>query len=97
MARFVVLMDWTEQGIKTARESPERARQAKEAFKAKGVELEHVWWTLGSHDLVAVVSAPDGLDLAAVLLTLGGAGNLRTTTLRAFDAAEFGAVLSRLG
>ena len=97
MARFVVLMDWTEQGIKTAKDSPQRARQAREAFRAKGVEIEHIWWTLGSHDLVAVASAPDGLDLAAVLLALGGAGNLRTTTLRAFDEAEFGEVLSRLG
>ena len=97
MARFVVLMDWTEQGIKTAKESPARARQAKEAFKAKGVEIEQVYWTLGSHDLVAILSAPDGLDLAAVLLQLGGAGNLRTTTLRAFDEAEFGQVLAKLG
>ena len=96
MARFVVLMDWTEQGIKTAKESPERARQAKEAFRAKGVEIEHIWWTLGSHDLVVVASAPDGRDLAAVLLQLGGAGNLRTTTLRAFDEAAFGEVLRRL-
>jgi uncharacterized protein with GYD domain len=45
----------------------------------------------------AVASAPDGLDLAAVLLQLGGAGNLRTTTLRAFDEAEFGQVLAKLG
>ena len=97
MARFVVLMDWTEQGIKSVKESPQRAAAAREAFRAKGVEIEHIWWTLGGHDIVAVASAPDGLDLAAVLLQLGGAGNLRTTTLRAFDEAEFGEVLRRLG
>ena len=97
MARFVVLMNFTEQGIKSVKESPQRAAQAKAAFKAKGVELEQVWWTLGSHDVVAILSAADGLDLAAVLLELGGAGNVRTTTLRAFDEAEFATVLSKLG
>lgn len=96
MARFIVLMNFTDQGIKNVKESPKRAAQAKDAFKAKGVDIEAVYWTLGSHDLVAILSAPDGLDLAAVLLQLGGAGNVRTTTLRAFDEAEFGTVLSKL-
>ena len=97
MARFVVLMNFTDQGIKNVKESPQRAAAARTAFKAKGVEIEQVYWTLGSHDVVAIVRAADGLDLAAVLLDLGGAGNVRTTTLRAFDEAEFGEVLARLG
>ena len=96
MARFVVLMDFTEQGIKNVKESPKRAAAARTAFKAKGVEIEQIYWTLGAHDVVAIVSAADGLDLAAVLLQLGGAGNVRTTTLRAFDEAEFATVLSKL-
>jgi uncharacterized protein with GYD domain len=75
-------------GIKSVKECPTRGRQAKAAFTAKGVELEQVWWTLGAHDLVAILSAADGLDLAAVLLELGGAGNVRTTTLRAFAEPE---------
>jgi len=90
-------MNWTEQGVKTAKESPQRAAQAREAWKAEGIEIESLFWTLGSLDLVAVISAPDGLDLAAVLLELAGAGNVRTQTLRAFDEAEFNKVLSKLG
>ena len=96
MARFVVLMNWTEQGVKSAKESPQRAARAREAWKAKGIEIESLYWTLGSLDLVAVITAQDGLDLAAVLLQLGGDGNVRTQTLRAFDEAEFAKVLSKL-
>ena len=43
------------------------------------------------------MSAADGHDLAAELLELGGAGTVRTTTLRAYDEAEFATVLSKLG
>ena len=74
-----------------------RARvAARTAFKAKGVELEQIYWTMGTHDLVAIVSAADGHDVAAVLLQLGGAGNVHTTTLRAFDETEFATVLGKL-
>jgi uncharacterized protein with GYD domain len=97
MPRFIVLGNFTEQGIKTAKDSPKRAAQAREAWRAKGVELEAVYWTLGSLDLVAIVSAKDGLDVASVLLELGAAGNVRTQTLRALDEAEFNQVLSKLG
>ena len=97
MARYVVLIDWTDQGVRTAKDSVKRSGQAREAFQKLGVTLETIYWTLGSHDIVAIASAPDGESFAAALLQLAGAGNLRTTTLRAFDEAEFGAILAKLG
>ena len=97
MARYIVLMDWTDQGIRTAKDSVKRSSQAREAFQKQGVTIEQIYWTLGSHDLVAILNAPDGETFAAVLLQLAGAGNLRTTTLRAFDEGEFEAILDKLG
>jgi len=97
MARYVVLFDWTDQGVRNAKESVKRVRQAREAFQKQDVTVETIYWTLGSHDLVAVMSAPDGETFAAALLQLAGAGNVRTTTLRAFDEGEFGAILGKLG
>ncbi|MEA2586389.1 MAG: hypothetical protein QOF33_4474 [Thermomicrobiales bacterium] len=97
MARYVVLIDWTDQGIRNAKDSVDRVRQAREAFQKQGITIESIYWTLGSHDLVAVMSAPDGETFAAALLQLGGAGNVRTTTLRAFDEGEFGVILGKLG
>jgi uncharacterized protein with GYD domain len=97
MARYVVLIDWTDQGVRNAQDSVKRVGQAREAFQKMGITIEQIYWTLGSHDLVAVMSAPDGESLAAALLQLAGAGNVRTTTLRAFDEGEFGAILAQLG
>jgi uncharacterized protein with GYD domain len=45
---------------------------------------------------VFVAEAPDDETLAAALLSLGGQGNLRTTTLRAFGPDEMRAVISKI-
>jgi uncharacterized protein with GYD domain len=97
MARYIALMDWTDQGIRTAKDSVKRSQQAREAFQGMGVTIEAIYWTLGSHDIVAIATAADGESFAAAMLRLAGAGNLRSTTLRAFDEAEFGAILGKLG
>ena len=97
MVRFVVLFDWTDQGVRNAKDSIKRVGQAREAFQQQGVTIEDVYWTLGSHDLVGIATAPDGETFAAAMLQLAGAGNVRTTTLRAFDETEFAAILAKLG
>lgn len=97
MPKFIVLIDWTDQGVRAAKDSVNRVAQAREAFKKHDITIDWIYWTLGTHDLVGMMSAPDGETVAAALLQLAGAGNVRTTTLRAFDESEFSAVLGKLG
>lgn len=95
MPRFVVLIDWTEQGVAGFKDSVDRYEAAQAAFEAMGVSFESTYWTLGSHDIVGVIDAPDGETLAAVLLKLGSQGNVRTTTLRAFNADEMRGIIAK--
>ncbi len=97
MSRYVALLNWTDQGVRTAKDSLQRQRQAEAAFAQMGVRLETVLWTQGRYDLVAVAEAPDDETMAAAMLTLAGAGNVRSETLRAFTAEEVGTVLGKLG
>jgi uncharacterized protein with GYD domain len=97
MPRFVVLIDWTEQGVAGFKDSVDRYEAAQAEFEAMGVSFESIYWTLGSHDIVSVVDAPDGEALAAVLLKLGSQGNVRTTTLRAFNADEMRGIIAKAG
>ncbi len=97
MARYVVLFDWTDQGVRNAKDTVQRVNQARTAWEPRGVRIEAVYWCLGDHDIVAVVDAPDDAALGAALLQLAGAGNLRTKTLRAFDEGEMEALLGQLG
>ena len=76
----------------------ERVESASEMAQSKhGVNLERIYWTVGAHDLVAVLDAPDVESVSAFLLDVAAAGNVRSTTMRAFDRDEMAAILGRTG
>jgi uncharacterized protein with GYD domain len=95
MATFIALCNFTDQGIKNVKESPNRA----EAFRATatnlGVTVKDICWTVGSYDLVVVCDGPEDAVTAA-LLKVGTLGNVRTQTLRAYSASEFGKLLANI-
>ena len=47
--------------------------------------------------MVTVFEAPDDEAMSAHLLEIGSLGNVRTTTLRAYDEEEMSGILRRLG
>ncbi len=97
MATFVVLIDWTQQGVGSFRDSIDRYEAARGSFEKLGVTFKDTYWTLGGHDLVSILDAPDEETLAAALLMLSAQGNLRTSTLRAFSADEMRTIIAKTG
>jgi len=71
MPRYVVLIDWTEQGVRDFRASVDRYEAASGQLEALGIRFTDIYWTLGAHDIVSVVDAPDDETLAAGLLAVG--------------------------
>ena len=96
MPTYIALLDWTDQGIRGAKDTVDRYESAREQFDSLGISFKDIYWTLGGHDIVAVLEAPDGETLAAGLLSLGGQGNIRTTTLRALSPDEMRDVLDKM-
>ena len=97
MPNYVVLMNWTDQGIKTVRDTVQRRERADAQAERHGARIEQVYWTVGPYDLVTLFEAPDDESITAMLLELGSGGNLRTTTLRAYDREEMSGIVQRLG
>jgi uncharacterized protein with GYD domain len=98
MPNYVCLFDWTDQGVRNARDTVERVAGAAELAESKyGVRLGQIYWTVGPHDLVGIFEAPDDESLSAFLLELASAGNVRSTTLRAYDSGEMSGIIGRLG
>lgn len=96
MATFITTIKFTQQGIKCIDETTKRAAALKAAGKKLGAKVTGVYWTLGDHDGVLIFEAPDDETAATLLLHLGAAGNVHTTTCRAFTAAEMDQILTKV-
>ena len=97
MATFISLVNWTDQGIRNVRDTVERYDRSTELAEKQGVRFEQIYWTVGPYDIVAIAEAPDVESITAFLLELGSAGNVRTTTLQAYNREEMSSILERLG
>ena len=93
MATFVLLVNWTDQGIRSFEDTGNRADSTAELATRFGAQLTQTYWTLGAYDLVAVVEAPSAEKVAAFTLALGSSGDVRTLTLPAFDQKAMSAVI----
>lgn len=96
MPTYVHLFNWTDQGIRTFRETVDRVAAAESMLAKLGVQIKDIYWTQGPYDIVAVTEAPDDETGIAALLALGSQGNVRSITLRAFGRAEMSRVIAKL-
>ncbi len=96
MATYIVLANFTEQGIRNVKDSPKRAQAFKDMAQKSGVTLKDIYWTLGKYDIVAILDAQDDEAATALGLSIGSLGNVRTQTLRAFSGAEMQTILGKM-
>jgi uncharacterized protein with GYD domain len=96
MATFIILGNYTSQGITAIKESPARLDAARQGLGAIGVTIKDFFLTMGKYDIVAVVEAPDTATAAKGLMVLGMAGNVGTVTMAALTESEFRDVVSAL-
>lgn len=96
MATFIVLGNFTEQGIRGIKESPKRSEAFKALAARSGVKVKEIYWTLGHYDIVTIVEAPDTATATSLGLAVAALGNVRTETLTAFSAEEFGRILAKV-
>src|SRR5262252_724554 len=83
MMTFIMSLSWTDQGIRSVKDSPKRGAAARELAKKCGVEIKQVYLTSGDADLVIIVDAPNGDNVAKFAMAIGALGNVRSRTARA--------------
>jgi uncharacterized protein with GYD domain len=93
---FILSLGWTDQGIRAVKDAPKRSQAAKELANKVSVEIQHVYLTSGDDDLLLIVNAPDGDNVAKFALALSSLGNVRTRTARAWPEPEFQRLISEL-
>ena len=97
MATYISLINWTEKGVAGFKDTIDRAEAGKALAGTFGGALKDIYWTLGPYDIVVVSEAPDDESATAFALTLASQGNVRTTTMRAFDADEMRGIVAKAG
>ncbi len=96
MAKYIMLLNYTQQGISKVKDSPHRAEAARALARECGAEMKDLYLNLGDHDLVAHVEAESDEAMARFALAVGSQGNVRTKTLRAFTEDEFREIVQSL-
>jgi uncharacterized protein with GYD domain len=96
MPNYVVLVNWTEEGVKNVKETMERTDKGTDLAKKHGTEFKQAFWTVGPYDMVAIFESPDDETLSAHLLEICASGYVRTTTMRAYDREEMSGILQRI-
>ncbi|OGA33664.1 MAG: GYD family protein [Betaproteobacteria bacterium RIFCSPLOWO2_12_FULL_62_13b] len=95
MATFISLINFTDQGIRNVKDSPQRYEAFMAMAQKLGVTIKSVYYTVGNYDLVVIVEGSDEAATAA-LLKVGSLGNVRTQTLRAFSLDEMKSIIGKM-
>ena len=96
MPTYIILLNWTEQGMAKIKAGSRRLDEAREAYKKLGCELKDVYLTMGPYDMLGVLDAPDAETAARAILSLGAEGNIRTLTLPAFTEDQYRKIIGSL-
>ena len=92
---FVVLGNWTDEGLKNAKDAPSRIKDTHNAVEKAGGKMQ-LYYTLGEYDFIMVLEMPDEKAIMRILLWLGSKGNVRTKTLKAWTEAEAAKEISQM-
>jgi len=96
MTTYIMLANWTDQGMRQVKDSPKRFDIAKGMLKEMGGDLKSIHLTMGAYDLIMVFEAPDDAIAARFAMLLGKQGNVRTTTLKAFPERAYREIIGSL-
>ena len=89
LSHYILLINWTEQGISKIKESSaDRFSSFKASVEKAGGKLIGGYYTFGEYDVVIIIEAPNDEAVLSLMLKVGSAGNVRTKTLKAFVAEE---------
>lgn len=96
MPTYIVLNNWTDQGIRNVKDSPKRLDATRKAIEAAGCKVLGYYLTMGRYDSVMIVEGPSDEVAATLAISEGSQGSIRTETLKAFTEAEYRKIIAKI-
>lgn len=94
MTTYISLLSFTDEGLRNIKHSPTRGKAFSESVANDGIKILGQYWTTGSHDGVLILQAESEAKVLRCLAALSALGNVRTHSLRAFNAQEFAEIVA---
>ena len=88
MSAYMLLCNFTDQGVRTIKEMPQRRAAARELGKKFGVDIKAGYLAIGTYDLIIHAESASDDAMAKFVLSLASKGNVRTTTVKVFSQEE---------
>ena len=95
MATFVTLANFTEQGIRTIKDSPTRYEAFKAMAEQLDIKVKGFYYTTGAYDCVTILEGTEE-NVTAALLKLNSLGNVRTQTLHTISLEDMKKIVSKV-
>ncbi len=95
MPSFVTLVNFTDQGARAIKDSPDRYEAFKSLAEASGISVKSVLWTSGAYDMVLVTEGPEEASMV-LNMKMATLGNVRTQTLRGYTPTEMRKMVTAL-
>jgi uncharacterized protein with GYD domain len=96
MPNYVMLANWTDQGMRNIEDSPRRIDISRKTLEEMGGHFQSVLITMGEYDLIITYDAPDDAVAARFALLLGKLGNVRTKSMKAFPEEAYRQIINNL-
>ncbi|MHA2232593.1 MAG: GYD domain-containing protein [Candidatus Hodarchaeales archaeon] len=88
MPVFIILGQYTQEGIAKIKNSPQRLEAARKVAETIGGEIKQFFYTMGQYDFVAVCEAPSAEAMMKALMIIGSAGAVKTESLVAIPETK---------
>jgi uncharacterized protein with GYD domain len=96
MGKYVILLNWTDQGIRNVNDTVKRAESLNSYLEKKGGKLVDILYTFRQYDAIVIADLPNDEIAMSVSLGTGALGNVRVTTLKAFGLDETRKIIGEL-
>ena len=96
MPSYLVMGTYTDQGVRTIKESPKRFEMVKHVVQQAGGRVIFFYLTFGQYDFATLFELPNDEAAAKLALTIASQGNVRTTTMKAFTEDEYKKIVGGL-
>ena len=88
MTNYVLLLKWTDLGIRNVKDTIKRAESMKSFLEKKGGKFNDILYMFGEYDAIVIAELPSDEIAMSVSLSTGALCNVRVTTLKAFTLDE---------